>query len=176
MQKGAKFEAGIKVSFVSTDNRADFFDVVSNTSVPNYTFSNRFQYNKNVNAAYVNYARDRKKISVQAGLRMENTNIKGYQFGSPTVKDSNFIRNYTKLFPTLYIAYRADSAQKHQFGFSFGRRINRPNYQDMNPFTYPLDLFTFYGGNPFLQPTFSYNFEISHTYKIKSALLLNTIS
>jgi iron complex outermembrane recepter protein len=167
LKQNAKFEAGIKTGFVKTDNTADFFDVVNNISTPNYTFSNRFRYNENINAAYINYAKERKKISIQAGLRMENTNIRGYQFNNPTVKDSSFIRRYTNLFPTLYIAWRPDSTQKHQFGFSAGRRINRPNYQDMNPFTYPLDLFTFYGGNPFLQPTFSYNFEVSHTFKNK---------
>ena len=61
--------------------------------------------------------------------------------------------------------YRLDSAAVHLLGFSFGRRIERPNYQDMNPISYPLDRFTYYGGNPFLQPTFSYNFELSHTFK-----------
>lgn len=55
----------------------------------------------------------------------------------------------------------------NQIGFSYGRRIDRPNYQDMNPFTYPLDRFTLYGGNPFLRPTISNNFELSHTFKNK---------
>jgi iron complex outermembrane recepter protein len=167
LTKNAKMEAGIKTSFVNTDNTADFFDVLSNVPVPNYEFSNRFQYKENINAAYINYSRDWKKISVQAGLRMENTNITGKQFGNPLQKDSNFTRNYTNLFPTFYLQYRADSLQKHVWGFSVGRRINRPNYQDMNPFTYPLDRFTYYAGNPFLQPTFAYSFEISHTYKNK---------
>lgn len=167
LAKGAKLEAGIKTSFVNTDNIADFFDVVNNASVPNYEFSNRFQYKENINAAYFNYSKDWKQFSIQTGLRMENTNITGNQFGNPTQKDSNFTRNYTNLFPTVYLQYRADSLQKHVFGFSIGRRINRPNYQDMNPFTYPLDRFTYYAGNPFLQPTLAYSFEISHTYKNK---------
>lgn len=166
-KKGGKFDAGIKVSIVNTDNTADFFDVIGNISTPNYVFSNRFQYKENINAAYINYSRDWKKISVQSGLRLENTNITGRQLGNPVVKDSSFQRNYTNLFPTLYIAYRFDSTQTHQLVFSAGRRINRPNYQDLNPFTYPLDLYTYYGGNPFLQPTFAYTFELSHTFKNK---------
>lgn len=167
LAKGAVVEAGAKTGFVSTDNTASFFDVVSNNATPNYDFSNRFRYKENINAAYINYSRNWKKFSLQSGLRVENTNIKGYQFGNPIIKDSSFQLHYTSLFPTFYLQYRADSLQKHVWGFSVGRRINRPNYQDMNPFTYPLDRFTYYAGNPFLQPTFSYAIELTHTFKNK---------
>lgn len=165
LKNGGKAEAGFKTSFVNTDNIADFFDVENNTQTPNYDFSNRFKYKENINAVYLNYSKDWKKFSVQAGLRLENTNIRGRQFGNPQKNDSSFTRNYTSLFPTLYGAYRLDTTGTHQLGFSFGRRIERPNYQDMNPFTYPMDRYTYYGGNPFLEPTYSYNFELSHTYK-----------
>ncbi|RYZ21382.1 MAG: TonB-dependent receptor, partial [Sphingobacteriales bacterium] len=163
--KGNRLEAGVKSSLVNTDNTAEFFDVVHEVSTPNYEFSNRFKYKENINAAYLNFSRDWSRFSLQMRLRMENTNIEGNQMGNVMVKDSSFTRNYTSLFPTLYLAYRADTTQTNQFGFSFGRRIDRPDYQDLNPFTYPLDRYTYYGGNPFLQPTFSYNFELSHTYK-----------
>lgn len=165
LKSGGKVDAGFKTSFVNTDNVANFFDVVNDVSIPNYQFSNHFKYEENINAGYLNYARDWKSISVQAGLRLENTNIKGNQLGNPLVNDSSFSRHYTNLFPTFFVLYRLDTMQKHQIGFSFGRRIDRPNYQDLNPFTYPLDRFTYYGGNPFLVPTFAYSFELSHTYK-----------
>lgn len=165
LANNSKIDAGAKASFVHTDNTASFFDIVNSEAIPNYEFSNRFLYKEDIYAGYLNYARDWKKFSVQMGLRMEHTSINGHQLGNPLVQDSSFTRRYTSLFPTLYLAYRADTLQRHQFGFSFGRRIDRPNYQDLNPFTYPLDRFTYYGGNPFLQPTFSYNFELSHIYK-----------
>ncbi|MEO7046719.1 MAG: outer membrane beta-barrel family protein, partial [Ferruginibacter sp.] len=165
LKAGGKWEAGIKTSFVNTDNTADFFDVINNVSNPNYQFSNRFKYKENINALYTNYSKDWIKFSLQAGLRAENTNSTGNQLGNVQISDSNFTRNYFSLFPTFHLAYHLDTTSTHVLGFSFGRRIERPNYQDMNPFTYPLDRFTFYGGNPFLQPTYSYNFELSHTYK-----------
>ncbi|RFS16393.1 outer membrane beta-barrel family protein [Emticicia sp. C21] len=164
LAKGGRIEAGAKTSFVKTGNIADFYDVVDDQKVPNYTFSNNFQYKENINAVYLNYSRDFKKISIQAGLRLENTSIVGNQLGNIVVKDSSFKRNYTNLFPTFYTQYKIDSASKHVIGLSIGRRIDRPNYRDMNPFTYPMDRFTYYGGNPFLQPTFSYNAELSYTY------------
>jgi iron complex outermembrane recepter protein len=54
---------------------------------------------------------------------------------------------------------------KHLMTFSFGKRIDRPDYQSLNPFTFPIDKFTYYSGNPFLRPTFGYNFEVAHSYK-----------
>jgi iron complex outermembrane receptor protein len=162
---GSKIDVGLKSSLVNTENTASFFDVVNGVETPNYTFSNQFNYKENINAGYLNYSRDWTKFSIQMGLRVENTNLTGDQLGNVLVKDSVFTRQYTSLFPTLYLAYRLDSAQVHQFGFSFGRRINRPSYEDLNPFTYPMDRYTYYAGNPFLQPTYSYNFELSHTYK-----------
>ncbi|RDB07495.1 outer membrane beta-barrel family protein [Runella aurantiaca] len=167
LKSGGKIETGVKTSFIKTGNVADFFDVLDGKRFPNYEFTNNFNYKENINASYVNYAREFKRLSVQAGLRFENTTIKGHQLGNKQTKDSTFIRKYNSFFPTFYARYRLDSADVHQVGFSFGRRIDRPNYQDMNPFSYPLDRFTYYGGNPFLQPTFSYNFELSHTFKNK---------
>lgn len=167
LQGNAKLEAGMKFSLVKTDNTASVFDIFGNNKVPNYEFSNKFLYDENINAGYLNYAKDGKKLSFQTGLRIENTNISGRQLGNLVIKDSSFVRNYSNLFPTLYLQYKMDTLQKNQLMFSMGRRINRPNYQDLNPFSYPLDRFTYYGGNPFLQPTLAYYAEISHTFKNK---------
>jgi hypothetical protein len=163
--KGGKLDLGVKSSFVRTRNVANFEDVVDGVRTPNYDFSNDFAYKENINATYVNYAKEFIKFSIQLGLRLENTNIKGYQAGNPVVADSTFHIKYTNLFPTLYVQYKLDTIQKHVVGLSMGRRINRPNYKDLNPFTYPIDRFTFYGGNPYIKPTFSYNVDVSHTFK-----------
>lgn len=164
LKGNAKLEAGVKFSRVKTDNTASVFDIINSISIPNYEFSNKFLYDENINAAYLNFAKEGKKLSLQTGLRIENTSISGRQLGNPVIKDSSFVRNYSNLFPTVYLQYKFDSLQKNQLSFSMGRRINRPNYQDLNPFSYPLDRFTYYGGNPFLQPTLAYYAEMSHTY------------
>jgi iron complex outermembrane receptor protein len=160
-----KFDVGLKGSSVNTDNVANFNDVVDGQLQPNYEFSNRFKYDESIAAGYFNYAKDWKQVSLQLGLRLEHTAIKGHQMGNAIVADSSFTRTYTSLFPTLYFSYRADTLQRHQFGLAIGRRVERPDYQDLNPFTYPMDRYTYYGGNPFLQPTFSYNVALSHIYK-----------
>jgi hypothetical protein len=165
LKNGGRFEAGAKSSLVNTNNVANFYDELNGVQKPNYDFSNNFTYKENINAAYINYNFNHKKFSFQTGLRFENTNIQGSQLGNPVRKDSSFTRTYNNLFPTIFMQYRIDSLGIHQLGLSVGRRINRPDYQSMNPFTYPLDRFTLYSGNPYLQPTFSQNIELSHTYK-----------
>ncbi len=165
LKNGGRFEAGVKSSYVNTNNIANFFDESNGIKIPNYDFSNHFSYKENINAAYINYNFNRKKFSFQTGLRFENTHITGNQLGNLQRPDSSFTRQYNNLFPTIFMLYRVDSVGKHQLGLSVGRRINRPDYQAMNPFTYPLDRFTLYSGNPYLQPTFSQNIELSHTYK-----------
>lgn len=162
-KNGTRFDSGVKSSYIKTNNIADFYDEEDGILTPNLDFSNRFEYEEKIQAAYVNLSREFTQFSLQSGLRFEHTDISGYQYGNVTHDDSLFTRRYDNLFPTLYLMYKLDSASNHILSFNYGRRIDRPNYQDMNPFTYPLDRFTLYAGNPFLQPTFSHNLELSYT-------------
>lgn len=162
LKSGLKIETGLKTSFVETDNTAGYYNIIGNAKVVDYDKTNKFVYKENVNAAYLNMNQQMKKWGIQAGLRVENTNYSGDQFGNPQRQDSSFKKSYTGLFPTLYLSYNA--SEKNQFGFSFGRRINRPDYEDLNPFLFFLDKYTYGSGNPFLRPSYAHTFEISHTY------------
>ncbi len=163
MKSGWKVESGLKTSYVSTDNAAKYFNLENSNWVPDYNKTNQFIYKENINAAYLNLSRQFKKWGVQAGLRFENTNYKGEQLGNPLRPDSSFTNNYNSLFPTMYISYNA--SEKSQFGINVGRRIDRPAYQDLNPFLYFLDNYTYEAGNPFIKPQYTLNMELSHTYK-----------
>ena len=160
LKNGAKFEAGVKTSFVKTDNNAIYDSVNYGVRVHDIGRSNHFVYQENVNAAYVNYSRPfGKKVVGQFGLRLENTNADGDQ----VTTGEKFKRNYTQLFPTAFLQYTAN--KNNSFGLNYGRRINRPDYEDLNPFILFLDRYTFEQGNPNLQPQFAHNIELSHTYK-----------
>ncbi len=160
LKNDARFEAGAKSSYVETDNNAQYvyYDKPSN-QWKNDKRSNYFIYEENINAVYVNTRKQFKKWGVQLGLRMENTNSKGKQI----TNGQTFARHYSQLFPTAYFSYVLNKA--NTFGLSYGRRIERPNYQDMNPFQQFLDQYTYRQGNPFLTPQFSHNVEVSHNYK-----------
>ncbi len=162
-KSGLKMEAGLKFSYVTTDNGANYFNMVNEEKLVDYTKTNHFKYKENINAAYVNFNKTVKKWGIQLGLRAENTNYEGLQSGNPTKPDSSFKRSYTSVFPTTYISYEMNS--RNSFGFSFGRRINRPDYEDLNPFLFFIDKYTYEEGNPFLKPMYSNVFELSHTYK-----------
>jgi iron complex outermembrane recepter protein len=159
LKKGAKLEAGAKSSYVNTDNNAQYDTLRNNNLIHDYGRSNHFIYHENINAIYVNYSRPfSKKFNGQFGLRLENTISKGNQLTS----QDNFKRNYTQLFPTAYLQYSLN--EKNQFVLNYGRRIDRPNYRDLNPFVQFLDRYTFEQGNPDLKPQISQNIELSHTY------------
>ena len=162
LKSGLKIETGVKTSFVETDNTAGYYNVVGNEKLPDYDKTNQFVYKENINAAYLNMNKQVKKWGIQAGLRLENTNYNGRQFGNPQRQDSAFKRSYTGLFPTMFVSYNKN--EKNQFGFSYGRRINRPDYEDLNPFMFFLDKYTYGSGNPFLKPSYAHTFEVSHTY------------
>lgn len=160
LKKGARFEAGLKTSFVSTDNNAIYDTVHHGTVIRDRNRSNHFLYEENINAAYVNLSGPLgKKWSGQLGLRLENTIAKGDQ----KTTNETFDRNYTQLFPTAFLQYAAN--QKNSFVLNYGRRIRRPNYESLNPFIEYLDRYTYQQGNPNLKPQFSHNIELSHTYK-----------
>lgn len=172
LKKGAKLEFGMKSSYVQTDSRANYFILDASYWKTDYTKTNFFEYKENINAAYVSLNKQlTKKLGVQAGLRFENTNYKGFQYGNPNKTDSSFDRTYNNLFPTVYFSYAAD--KKNQLGLSFGRRIDRPAYQNLNPFLFFIDKYTYNAGNPFLRPQYSNNVELTHIFSGKLTTTLN---
>ena len=160
----SKFEAGLKSAYTKTDNEAIYSTTIDGVTTPDYSLSNRFLYDEWINAAYVNYSTAIGRVGLQLGLRGESTRLQGHQLGNPVTPDTSFTRSYNSLFPTLYAGTRLDSAGKHALNFSYGRRINRPYFQDLNPFISPLDQFTFYTGNPNLLPTFAHNVALTYSF------------
>ncbi|QKJ28887.1 TonB-dependent receptor [Mucilaginibacter mali] len=165
LKNGIKLSTGLKTSYTTTDNMAGYFYTLGGVTKPDYGKTNHFLYRENINAAYLNASKDYKRFSLQAGLRLENTVSDGHQLGNAQKPDSSFRRNYTSLFPTVYLQYKLDSAGHHNLTLDYGRRIDRPYYQDLNPFQSPLDKFTYYVGNPFLRPSYTNNFELTYSYK-----------
>jgi iron complex outermembrane recepter protein len=166
LKKGGRIEAGIKSSFVKNDNMVDYrrWD---GSKWEKDARSNHFIYDENINAVYLNANKQFGKWSLQGGLRLENTNAKGYQ----VTNDSTFKRDFTSLFPSAFISYAVN--KNNQFTVSYSRRVTRPNYQDLNPFIYFLDSLSYRKGNPFLLPQYTHNIELSHAFKSKLITALN---
>ena len=159
INKTSKFEAGVKSSYVNSDNDMRFEYLVGdlNNRVLDPTRTRDFLYKENINAGYVNYSTTFKKLSVQLGLRVENT------IGQGTLKGIELLnRNYTNVFPSVFLREKLNA--KHQLGLSYSRRIDRPSYEDLNPFLYFLDPYTFQKGNELLQPQYTDAVEMTHTF------------
>ncbi|MGF1924631.1 MAG: TonB-dependent receptor domain-containing protein, partial [Bacteroidia bacterium] len=73
------------------------------------------------------------KLNATLGLRMENTNTSGQQL----IGNERNRRSYTQLFPNLALDYKL--SETNTLGLSISRRIDRPNYRQLNPFRYYLN-------------------------------------
>ncbi|MFN0013964.1 MAG: TonB-dependent receptor domain-containing protein [Saprospiraceae bacterium] len=157
------FSIGAKMAHVVTDNTFDFFNVVNGIETKDLETSNRFKYRERTSAGYVNYQRQFGKLHVQAGLRMENTDYTGDLIANNPQNGDKVEANYTELFPSAALTYQIN--EKLGLNATFSRRIDRPSYQDLNPFEFKLDELTYQKGNPMLRPQFTNSFEISPTFQ-----------
>jgi iron complex outermembrane recepter protein len=159
-----KLGVGVKTAFVTTKNNFGYYDQAANQSVQFPSRSFNFVYSENINAAYANYNRDiNKKWSVQAGLRIETTNTQGTLTSNNNAIDTTFKRSFPNpFFPSAAISYNMNAM--HSFSLNYSRRIDRPNYQDLNPFQNKLDELTYQQGNPNLRPQFTNSVELTHTF------------
>ena len=165
--KKGKLEAGVKFSYVKNDNLVNYERLIGNKWEVDDIRSNHFIYDENINAAYINYSREIKKWTVQAGLRLENTNAHGNQ----VITNQKFKRDTTNLFPTAFVSYKVD--KKNTLTIAYGRRIQRPNYQDLNPFTYFLDTLSYRQGNIYLRPQYTHNIDLTHSFNSKLITTFN---
>lgn len=163
-------DAGAKTAFISIDNTVLYKNYHAGW-VNNTQLSNSFFYDENINAAYVKLKTTiLPSLSLDAGLRLENTNVKSRQADLTEKGDSLFSNHYTNLFPNLVTQYKL--SENHLVSFMYGRRINRPNYRDLNPFIEINDTYTREQGNTELKPEFSDNFELSYFFKQQYGLSL----
>ncbi|RYY20241.1 MAG: TonB-dependent receptor, partial [Chitinophagaceae bacterium] len=175
--KKGRLGLGGKIGFVNTDNDFQRYDVYGSTEVLDKDRSNKFSYKENVNAGYVNYNRAFKGMMIQAGLRVENTDSKGRSTGLQEKNgvyvpyDSSVNRNYTDFFPSAAITFNKNPMS--QFGITYSRRIDRPVYQDLNPFEFKLNDYTYMKGNTALRPQYTNSFGFTHTYKYRLNTALN---
>jgi hypothetical protein len=163
ISKKTTMEMGTKVGLVKNTNEADVENKNDQKFVIDPTQSNHFVYNENINAAYLSLRHTLdKRTSLQMGLRAENTNIEGNLLPNIATSGERFSQHFTNLFPTFFFRRALDSLGKHNLNFNYGRRINRPNYQQFNPFFNYVDDYTFNSGNPELKPFYLHNLQLRY--------------
>ncbi len=159
INKTMKFETGLKSSYVVTNNDFISEQFLSGSWLNDANKSNNFIYKENINAIYGNFSKEWKVWQVQLGLRAEHTHSNGNSITSNKEVD----RNYLSLFPTVFVNQKLN--ENNNIRYSYSRRVDRPNYQQLNPFSFYMDPYAVDQGNPYLKPQFTDNFEVSYGYK-----------
>lgn len=163
--KSFNLSLGAKLSFIKNQSDVFFRQMRNDIYEIDNSRSNQFNYTENTQAIYLNLNKTIRKWDFQIGLRTEYTQTDGVSLNSATGND------YLKLFPALFLVYRAN--EKSEISLNYGRRINRPAYRKLNPFRWYTNQYSYTEGNPFLQPSYSNNIELSHVY---SRILTSTLS
>jgi hypothetical protein len=158
-KKGSKFEMGAKASRVLSDNDSKFY-FNNNQLILDPKRTNHFNYRENIYAGYVNMSGDlSKQVTVQGGLRLESTQSLGNSLTTGQVTR----RNYTNLFPSVFIQQKVND--NYGINYSYSRRLQRPNYGNLNPFRFYRDPYTYIEGNPYLRPQYAHSFSVTQTFR-----------
>lgn len=150
---------GGRMSSIINLNR--FSNLNKSNSVTTLTENDKFRYTENIQALYFSGSKTLGKWDLQLGLRAENSMIKSYSFSYN--KDINY--TYLKLFPTVYINYTLKD--EVYVGFNYAKRLDRPDYAQLNPFRFYVNANQYAIGNPFLRPSYTGNYELYFIYKDK---------
>lgn len=162
--KWADYSLGGKLSFIQNKSDIKFYDLTSGTPVLDIMQTNLFDYDENTQSAYINFSKKlNDKWHTQIGFRYEKTRVKGSTTSQDVSLNEEINFDYGKLFPSLYLLYTPN--ENSSFSINYSKRISRPVFWDLNPFKWYLNSFTIVEGNPFLQPSFSDNFELNYNFK-----------
>ncbi|AWG25993.1 TonB-dependent receptor domain-containing protein [Flavobacterium kingsejongi] len=156
-------ETGAKYTFLDNTSNVGYYNYTGSNYILDPQNSNMFEYKEHNYAGYISLQKEfNEEWSAKAGLRYEYTALQGQ---APGDENSNLKKEYGKLFPTAYVSYKPD--EDHVFSLNYSRRINRPDFQSLNPFRWYTNPYMYYSGTPTLQPSYNNNVELSYSYKGK---------
>ncbi len=168
-----KLESGIKYSRIGSVNDSRFYHVGPRPDSLDSRRSNDFQFDERTTGAYLDYKRSIRRWSFQAGLRMEISDSEGALFYTENGAEieEKIKRNSTDFFPFFSVSMQP--TENHNVSFSYAKRIERPAYQDLNPFIYMLDELSFWQGNPFLNPALTQRLTLMYALKNSTVVTFN---
>lgn len=159
-----KWEMGLRAQFRQVDNRNDFY-LIPGSGTPVYLSGLSVNYTSDdrVYAAYTTYTNMLGKWGYQAGLRLESSDYTGVL---PDKSQTFSVPFPLSLFPSLFLTRKAVKEQELQGNYT--RKINRPNFWQLYPFTDYSDSLNISRGNPDLRPEFTNSVEVSYQKTFKN--------
>ncbi len=164
LNEKSKLEAGLRAQFRKVDNKNNFY-IIGNGGSLTYVPDQSVNYNStdNVYAAYATYSNQYKNFGYQLGLRVESSDYVG---NLPDKGQSFSIQFPVSLFPSIFLNQKLKNDQDLQLNYS--RKINRPNFFQLYPFTDYSDSLNISRGNPGLSPEFTNSMELSYQKTFKN--------
>jgi outer membrane receptor protein involved in Fe transport len=168
--ENTKLEAGIKSTrrIIKNEFSLEQQDDEMNW-IPFDAFTNNMVYTENISAAYVMLNTKLKKLSLQGGLRGELSDI----ITELLVTGQKNEQNYFNLFPTGALSYEFNKSNTLQLSYS--RRISRPDFRNLLPFSDFRDPRVYFVGNPTLRPEYTDSYEIGHLGTWNNVSLLSSV-
>ena len=165
VNKNNNLTVGFKASKTKIDNNSSFGSIANSIYTPNLSFTGDFEYSEHINAAYFDYNHMfNKNTGLELGARLEHTTSESITTPSSGVVD-DYPNHYYGFFPNIKLNHTINSNNQLQLGY--GRRINRPFYNDLNTTVLYNDQYTYQIGNQYLKPSYSNLIEVKHLYKDK---------
>ena len=179
----SKFETGARVAGRNISSNSDFIYIFNNVDFPQPLLSSVYSYQDRIYAAYASYTSAIKHFGYQLGLRAEsstyngNTNYSVKSTGPVGLKDTigNFSNSYPiSLFPSVFLSQKLGSSS--EFTLNYTRRIDRPSFFQLFPFTDYSDSSNISRGNPNLKPQFTSSFELAYQLSLpKNNTLITSV-
>ncbi|MCX2484973.1 TonB-dependent receptor domain-containing protein [Pedobacter sp. MR2016-24] len=149
--------SGAKYTSIVSENQFDFFNTAGTVPVPDPSKSDQFDYTENTCAAYTDLSGASGKWILKAGLRAEYTRTKGNSQSLDSINTNSYLR----IFPSIFITYKA--SENNEFGFTYAKRIERPDYRQLNPAKSYSSPYNYQNGNPFLKPSIINSLQLNYT-------------
>jgi len=159
----SKLELGVRMQIRKSETKNDFYFISGGTALYQPSLSVNYNNTDNVYAGYVTYSNKIKNFGYQLGLRAESSNYEG------RLPDKNEVFNIDfpiSFFPSVFLSQKLKGDQDLQLNYS--RRINRPNFFQLYPFTDYSDSLNISRGNPNLKPEFTNSVEVSYQKTFKN--------
>ena len=154
------FETGLKGTVQMFNSATTYFSKIGDKQEIDISRTNKFDYDENIYAAYVQASKSFGEFLLKAGTRLEHTNMNGHQ---RVPNDTSFRVKRTDLFPYIYLSRKVAKIAGYELrAYLVHRRsITRPVYEYLNPSPRFIDQYLYEAGNPSLRPQFTRNFEVN---------------
>ena len=160
LPKDVKLGFGAKATFYTIKSRAEVssYGLTSKRYQPDDFLSSNLNYRQKVYAAYAEMSFPLAKLlNAKIGGRYERTEINAYYSNAGQVN----IPGYNTFVPSVFLSRKIGENQTIKLSYS--KRINRPDYEDLNPFVNTTDPKNLTTGNPYLKPELGHRYELGYS-------------